>query len=230
LSCPCLPSFARRDTGILVFEGLSVPMIPQGDTERASRSSKAVLRRVMKATIAALDPDARQAQEDALLSRFSSLPGLAEAGSVLLFVAALPEEPRCRDLFALVYAMNKMVLCPRVDRRGRRLSLHRIADPASDLRAGVLGIPEPRPELPEVDPATVDWALIPGLAFDKQGFRLGRGAGYYDRLLPLLRHDSTCWALCLSCQLVCELPVEAHDAPLNGVSTPERDVRGCRSR
>ena len=182
----------------------------------------------MKATIAALDPGERRAQEDALIARFSGLPGLAEAGSVLLFVAALPEEPRLRELFSLVYAMKKIVFCPRVDRRGRRLSLHRVADPASDLSPGVLGIPEPRPDLPEIAPAAVDWALVPGLAFDERGFRLGRGAGYYDRLLPRLRPDATCWALCLSCQLLCELPVEAHDAPLNGISTPERDVRGCR--
>jgi 5-formyltetrahydrofolate cyclo-ligase len=203
-------------------------MMLQGKTDRVSQSSKADLRRGMKATIAALDDRERRAQEDSLIARFSSLPGLAEARSVLLFVAALPEEPRSHDLFSLVYAMKKIVLCPRVEKRGRRLSLHRIADPAVDLSPGVLGIPEPRPDLLEVGPAAVDWALVPGLAFDERGFRLGRGAGYYDRLLPLLRPDATCWALCLSCQLVRELPVEAHDAPLNGVSTPEREVRGIR--
>jgi 5-formyltetrahydrofolate cyclo-ligase len=205
-------------------------MIPQGKMDQANHSSKADIRRGMKATIAALDPDERRAQEDALAARFTGLPGLAEARSVLLFVAALPEEPRSFDLFALVDAMNKIVLCPRVDRRGRRLSLHRIADPAADLSPGVLGIPEPRQDLPEISPATVDWALVPGLAFDERGFRLGRGAGYYDRLLPLLRPDATCWALCLACQLVRELPVEAHDAPLNGISTPGRDVWGIRRR
>jgi 5-formyltetrahydrofolate cyclo-ligase len=206
-------------------------MIPQVKTEQVSHSSKADLRSAMKATIAALDPSERRTQEDALIARFSSgLPGLADARSVLLFVAALPEELRPSELFSLVFAMKKIVLCPRVDRRGRRLSLHRVTDPGADLSPGVLGIPEPRPNLPEIAPTTVDWALVPGLAFDERGFRLGRGAGYYDRLLPMLRPDATCWALCLSCQLMRELPVEAHDAPLNGVSTPERDVRGIRSR
>ncbi len=74
----------------------------------------------------------------------------------------------------------------------------------------------------------VDWALVPGLAFDEQGFRLGRGGGYYDRLLPQLRPDATCWAICLSCQLMHALPVEPHDAPLNGIATPDRVVRGLR--
>jgi 5-formyltetrahydrofolate cyclo-ligase len=204
-------------------------MIPQSGALRTSHSSKADLRKAMKAAIAAIDPALRRAQEDVLITRFSTLPGLNEAASVLLFVAALPEEPRTLELFSLAYEMKKTVLCPRVDRRGRRLSIHRISDPAAELVPGVLGIPEPRPDLPEVAPATIDWALVPGLAFDERGFRLGRGGGYYDRLLPLVRPDVICWALCLNCQLAVELPVEPHDAPLDGVSTPDRNVRGHRS-
>ena len=72
--------------------------------------------------------------------------------------------------------------------------------------------------------------VVPGLAFDEQGYRLGRGAGYYDRLLPQLRPDATCWAICLRCQLMHALPVEPHDAPLDGIATPDRVVRGIRGR
>lgn len=70
--------------------------------------------------------------------------------------------------------------------------------------------------------------LVPGLAFDEQGYRLGRGAGHYDRLLPRLRPDTVCWSLCLSCQLIPRLPIEPHDRPLNGVSAPGRTVLGAR--
>jgi 5-formyltetrahydrofolate cyclo-ligase len=197
-------------------------------TERMEPSSKSSLRRLMKAKIAALDPVERRQQEETLILRFPGLPGLAQAESVLLFVAALPEEPRTTELFDLAYELQKTVFCPRVDRRSGRLSIHRIADRNSELVPGILGIPEPRPGLPEVNPATVDWVLVPGLAFDERGFRLGRGAGYYDRLLPALRPDATCWSICLSCQLVRQLPIEPHDAPVDGITTPERDVRGSR--
>jgi len=190
--------------------------------------SKAELRRSFRATITALDPDARRVQERALLARFPCLPGFAEARSVLLFVSALPEEPQTSELFSLAYEMKKDVLCPRVDKPARRLRLYRVFDPAKELSRGVLGIPEPRPDLPEFSPAAVDWVLVPGLAFDERGFRLGRGGGYYDRLLALLRPDAICWAVCMSCQLVTELPVEPHDAPLNGVSAPQREVWGVR--
>jgi 5-formyltetrahydrofolate cyclo-ligase len=204
-------------------------MIIEGGSEQSLTSSKADLRSAFKAAIAAIEPSERRAQENALIARYSGLPGLARATNLLLFVSALPEEPPTFQLFSLAISMKKTVLCPRVHRRARRLSLHRIADPASELCRGALGIPEPRAGLPEVPPAEVDWALVPGLAFDERGFRLGRGAGYYDRLLPLLRPDAICWAVCLSCQLVDRLPVEPHDAPLHGVSTPGRDVRGTRA-
>jgi 5-formyltetrahydrofolate cyclo-ligase len=69
---------------------------------------------------------------------------------------------------------------------------------------------------------------VPGLAFDNRGFRLGRGAGHYDRLLPSLRSDAVCWALCLSCQVVEALPVEPHDAPLDGFSAPDKVAWGAR--
>ena len=55
---------------------------------------------------------------------------------------------------------------------------------------------------------------------------MGRGAGHYDRLLPRLRSDTVCWALCLSCQLIPRLPIEPHDRPLNGISAPGRHDPG----
>ncbi len=104
--------------------------------------------------------------------------------------------------------------------------MHRVIDPASELRPGVLGIPEPDAGLPEVPADSIDWALIPGVAFDEFGYRLGRGAGHYDRFLPGMRTDAVCWALCLSCQLVPRLPVEPHDVPMDGITSPDRTVLG----
>ena len=138
----------------------------------------------MKATIAALDPGERRAQEDALFAGLAACRALPRPGASCCSWRPFRKSRGPRELFALAYAMKKIVLCPRVDRRARRLSLHRIADPASDLSPGVLGIPEPRPGLPEVAPATVDWALVPGLAFDERGFRLGRGPAIMTACSP----------------------------------------------
>ena len=70
----------------------------------------------------------------------------------------------------------------------------------------------------------MDWALIPGLAFDMRCYRLGRGGGHYDRLLPRLRAESPRWALGFDCQIVPELPIEPHDAQLDGIATPSRMI------
>jgi 5-formyltetrahydrofolate cyclo-ligase len=190
--------------------------------------SKPAWRRTIIAAIAALNPEVRRSEEAALIAGFARLPGFAGAGTVLLYVSAFPEEWKTDALFARAYDAGKRVLCPRVDRPTRQLRLHPVRDPGSDLRPGVLGIPEPRPDLPEVPPEAVDWALVPGLAFDELGYRLGRGAGHYDRLLPRMRPDAVCWALCLSCQLVPRLPIEPHDRPVDGVSSPDRTIRGAR--
>ena len=185
-------------------------------------------RAAILAAVAALDPDVRRSEEAALIARFPHVPGLAQARTILLYASAFPEELPTRELFASAYDAGKQVLWPRVDRSARQLRLHALRDPGNELRPGVLGIPEPRADHPEIPPESVDWALLPGLAFDERGYRLGRGAGYYDRLLPRLRRDAACWALCLSCQLVPRLPIEPHDMPLNGIASPDRTVSGAR--
>jgi 5-formyltetrahydrofolate cyclo-ligase len=182
------------------------------------------LRRAIKERILALRPDVHSAQQAALETRFDTLPGLSQAATVLLYVSAFPEELDTRPWLAWTLGQGRRLVCPRVDRQGPRLRLHEIRDPDTELVAGTLGIPEPRRDLPEVDPADVDWVLVPGLAFDPRGYRLGRGAGLYDRLLPTLRPDAPRWALCLDCQWVDELPVAAHDVPLDGIVSPGRST------
>jgi 5-formyltetrahydrofolate cyclo-ligase len=180
------------------------------------------------AAISALDPAQRRAEERSLIAAFPDLPGFAAADTVLLYVKAFPEEPETRELLACALDARKQVLCPRVDRAARQLRLHALSHPETQLRPGVLGIPEPRADLPEVSPESVDWVLVPGLAFDERGYRLGRGAGHYDRLLARLRSDAVCWAFALGCQLVPQLPVEPHDQPLDGITAPDRVIRGAR--
>src|SRR5262245_52998758 len=151
---------------------------------RPGALSKAGWREAIIAAVASLDADVRRGQEAVLLRSFPQLPGFVQADTVMLYVTAFPEELPTDGFFATAYQAGKRVVCPRVDRSARRLRLHRVEDPGRDLRPGVLGIPEPSPVLPEVAPESVDWVLVPGLAFDERGYRLGRGAGHYDRLLP----------------------------------------------
>ncbi len=202
---------------------MSVP-ITAPDTRPPN--TKRQWRRGIVAAILALDPVERRRQESALVDALSTLPGWARAGTVLLYVSAFPEEIDTAPLLALAHAAGKRVVLPRVDRQERRLRLHLVTDPGQALVSGVLGIPEPAATWPEAPPDLVDWALVPGVAFDECADRLGRGAGHYDRLLPTLRADALRWALCFDCQIVPRLPVEPHDVPLDGVTAPGRTILG----
>jgi 5-formyltetrahydrofolate cyclo-ligase len=186
---------------------------------------KRAQRRSILAAILALDPIDREAKEARLIESFHALPGYEAAQSILLYVKGFPEELDSRPFFRPALESGKRVLCPRADRATHRLCLFQVSSLEDDLEPGIHGIPEPRQHCPEVTPAQVDWALVPGLAFDKRCYRLGRGGGHYDRLLPLLRPDALCWGLGFECQIVAELPVEPHDVPLHGVATDERIIR-----
>ncbi|MGO9809680.1 MAG: 5-formyltetrahydrofolate cyclo-ligase [Isosphaeraceae bacterium] len=192
------------------------------ERDRQQRHQKRALRRSIKQSILGLDPDVRAAAEAQLIAQFPALPGYAAAQTVLLYVSAFAEEINTHSFFLHALAAGKRVLCPRVQRQDNRMRLFQITSPTANLEPGILGIPEPREDCALVAAAEVDWALIPGLAFDCRCYRLGRGGGHYDRLLPRMRPDASCWALGFDCQLAGELPIEPHDVPIDGVATPGR--------
>lgn len=169
-----------------------------------------------------MDPAERRRQEAALADRLVDLPGFAAAPSVLLYASAFPEEIATAPMLRRALDLGKVLICPRVDRRARQLRLYRISDPDRDLRPGALGIPEPASTSTEVDPEAIAWVLAPGLAFDPRGYRLGRGGGYYDKLLAGLPPEVPRWALALEPQWVEDLPVEPHDQRLHGIASMER--------
>lgn len=122
------------------------------------------------------------------------------------------------------------LILPRMDRATKRLALFRVADVATDLVAGVWGILEPDPaRCAAVAPSGVDWALIPGLAFDAANGRLGYGAGFYDRLLPDLSRNTPRIAAAFGCQIVDAVPREPHDYPVDRVVTESGPVPPRRS-
>jgi 5-formyltetrahydrofolate cyclo-ligase len=129
------------------------------------------------------------------------------------------------DTLALVrfaLAAGKIVAVPRVDKASRMLALHAIADPDRDVGAGSLGIPEPLPTCPAVSRDAIDFVLVPGVAFDRQGRRLGYGGGYYDRLLPLLAPAAAKVVGAFDLQLVDRVPAAPHDIAVDAIVTPTR--------
>jgi 5-formyltetrahydrofolate cyclo-ligase len=95
-----------------------------------------------------------------------------------------------------------------------------------DLTISSFGVREPK--LTEGIPVdSIDVVLLPGVAFDKQGFRLGYGGGYYDRFLPLLSPHTITIGVAYELQLLQQVPTEAHDIPLDLIVT-ESQILNCR--
>ena len=181
---------------------------------------KARMRREIMQRIGALPPEERVVQEARLADRLVLLPGFGPAQVVLIHVAVFAEEVATKPMLQTALEAGKRLICPKVNSDRRELELREVTDPKRDLVAGFRGIPEPGPGCRVVGPREVDWVLVPGLAFDRRGYRLGRGGGYYDRLLPTLRPDAARWALIFAAQWVEQVPTEPHDKPVDGVADP----------
>lgn len=180
----------------------------------AKRRLRAELRRAWRA----LAPEelARAAERAAL--HLVACPAWRRAGTVALFLARADELPTA-PLLAAARAEGRRVVAPVILPDGG-LALHAYAPEWE--REGPYGIREPDPaRAPAVDPHEVDLIVVPGLAFDPRGARLGRGGGYYDRLLPTLRPDAVRVGWTMARFVLPEVPAGPRDARVHLIATEE---------
>jgi 5-formyltetrahydrofolate cyclo-ligase len=185
------------------------------------REAKRAMRERVLAARDALDGRTRAQDSVAIAQRIAGLASFRSAGCVVL---TLPfrSEWDTRTLLEDALARGAAVALPRVNEAARMIELHRIRDPLFDVATGYRGIPEPLPSLARVQPGDIEWILVPGVAFDLHGRRLGYGGGYYDRLLPLLPAQATRVAGAFAVQLVESIPAAPHDLTVNAIATPTR--------
>jgi 5-formyltetrahydrofolate cyclo-ligase len=171
---------------------------------------KKTLRAGIRKELTAPHPEASAA----ILSRLQSLECWKTAQTILTYHPLTSEA----DLLPLLLMeSSKEWIFPRID--GESLTLHRWTQEAI-WRTGPFGILEPDPEQwPNVGHETIDLALIPALAFDRNGNRLGRGKGFYDRLLASEEFRALKIGIVTELFLLPEIPTEAHDVPMDLVVT-----------
>jgi 5-formyltetrahydrofolate cyclo-ligase len=189
----------------------------------ALRAAKLAIRRQVLAARDALSPDYRAAAAEAIAGRLTALPSFARARTVLLTLA-FRSEWNTLPLVHAALATGKVVAIPRVNAATRMLDLFALTDPERDVAAGFHGIPEPHSHCAPVAPATVDWVLVPGVAFDAAGRRLGYGGGYYDRLLPLLAPGAARVVGAFDLQIVERVPAAPHDLTVGAIVTETRTL------
>jgi 5-formyltetrahydrofolate cyclo-ligase len=140
----------------------------------------------------------------------------------ILFFAPLPGELDVWPLLAAALAAGKRASLPLFDRHQKNYTACIIENPDTDLHIGHFGIREPNTYCSRLASSRVDLILVPGVAFDAKGHRLGRGKAYYDQLLAVIR--GTRCGVAFEQQLVPEVPVEEHDARMDCLLTPTRWV------
>lgn len=193
------------------------------DSSNDLTAAKRLLREQARAARCALDPASCSAFAEAVAERLLALPELAGAHVVLAY-SATPEEIDPAHAVDALRALGKTLALPRVEAKGV-LGLHLVAH-GDELEAGPFaGIAQPLADSPRLQPDVVDAVIVPGVAFDPSGRRLGYGGGFYDRLLPRLRGDCTRIGLAYDEQLVSELPVAEHDEHVDVIVTPTRVLR-----
>jgi 5-formyltetrahydrofolate cyclo-ligase len=141
----------------------------------------------------------------------------------ILFYISYDNEVNTHDMIKECISNGKHVIVPVTDKENRRLIPSKL-ESWGDLNRGAYGILEPRREhIKEVSLDEIDLIVIPGVAFDKHGYRIGHGMGYYDRLL-LSSTKAIHVGLSFEFQLVDEIPMEDHDIEVDKIVTEKRII------
>ncbi len=188
--------------------------------------AKQALRRELLARRRSLPAEEHARISAAIVRTLADLPELVRARSLLLH-AAQPDEV---DLSTLPVALvagragtgaraSSTLLLPRVVGSALELAVVGGDDLLGGLRPGAFGLLEPPAGAPVVAAETVDVAVVPGVAFTPEGHRLGRGGGFYDRLIVRLRPDCLVIGVCAEASIVPTLPREPHDRGVDVVVT-----------
>ena len=183
------------------------------------QESKEAIRRQIRSWLKNSDPAQRAANSARARLLFEKQTVWNKARAIL-FYAPLPEELDVWPLVTAALAAGKTVALPRFDSGINQYTACRVQNLAGDVVPGRFGIREPGGRCVAIRLDLLDLVLVPGVAFDLRGRRLGRGKGYYDQLLSGV-HGATC-GVAFDEQVVAEVPVEPHDARVCCLLTPTR--------
>lgn len=178
---------------------------------------KQELRRAVRAKIQAIPPEERAALSVRACEWMLQTALWRGAKTVLLY-APMPDEIDVRPLIREALALGKTVALPKFRPQTGDYAAVQIRDWDADCRPAKFGIPEPVDACPPLDTNRLDLILVPGVAFDITGRRLGRGRGYYDRLLA--QSGGVKCGVAFDPQITGPIPSEPHDVRLDCILTP----------
>lgn len=172
--------------------------------------------------LAAVDPNRRSHVGREVARQVLDLPELASAERIMAFLS-MDDELDTDPLVEMALEAGKKIYAPHTLKKSRRI----VPRPVTSLKAvsrGAYGIREPDTE-ESLDPAQLQAIIVPAVAFDRQGWRLGRGGGFYDRLLSMLPEGGTTCGIGYGFQVVSEVIREPHDVPVQIIVTESEVIR-----
>ncbi|NOS66903.1 MAG: 5-formyltetrahydrofolate cyclo-ligase [Candidatus Peribacteraceae bacterium] len=182
-----------------------------------SQAAKLALRHAIKERLVRLSPKDRSAESRSICRRImENLP--AEPSTICAFFP-MGDEADIKSLLIDIPARGHVIYLPR--KEGKHFVFRKM-DAVDALKPDDFGIPAPAVDSPLLEPENVTIALVPGRAFDRTGNRMGRGNGGYDiwiRNQRAANPKTQFWGICFECQLVSEVPMEAHDETVDAIVT-----------
>ena len=187
-------------------------------------AAKIQIREDIANTISALSENEINEKTTAIQSRLFEFANFLESKIALLYVSQKLEVPTS-SIIEKAYIYNKIVVLPAFDPERLKMTLMKVDSAEQELVPGPRGILEPDASKCKVVPMDrIDIAIIPGLAFDEKGGRIGSGTGYYDRLIPRLAITTRKVALTFEEQIVPQIPMESHDKHVDIIITDKRII------
>lgn len=157
-------------------------------------------------------------------SRLFDFANFLEAKIALLYMNTANEVPT-KEIIQRCYEYSKIVVLPVFASEKFKMSVLKVDNAGTDLKTGPRGVLEPDPNLCKKVPIEcIDIAIIPGVAMDEKGGRLGSGKGYYDRFIPKLPITTRKVGLAFECQIVQQIPMESHDKHVDIIITEDRII------
>jgi 5-formyltetrahydrofolate cyclo-ligase len=178
------------------------------------------LRTNIRARLERISPAVRAVESIDLCER---LKAQIPSAHTILFFAPLPDELDIWPVLELSLALGTNCALPFFDAEKGTYGARLLKTLAADIVIGKFGVREPASTCEPIALDQFDLVLVPGMAFDLGGHRLGRGRGFYDRILSAA--SGVKCGVAYDFQLVEAIPTEPHDAPVNFVLTPSRCVR-----
>jgi 5-formyltetrahydrofolate cyclo-ligase len=187
--------------------------------------TKALLRERLKQIRAQVTPDMAEAASQNVWNALSGFHDFKNASGIGAFVS-LPSEINTFSILEGSLKTGKKLFLPKTVKDKTHFDFYPIHD-FKNLTTGAFGVLEPNGNHP-ADWNELDLVLVPGLAFDPQGNRLGFGKGYYDRMLPRLKKTTLVIGVAYTFQIVDQVPHTSEDFPMKALLT-EKGFTNCKS-